>query len=129
MTDIPLVFDTSDFAELEGILPTLKEKIGDIDENRRSLMEASPLYHVAEIETPVLIIYGSEDQRVDPDHSHRLMLMMDVFQKSYESSEVVGAAHSFTWLESQSVYPRLRRFLAKHLMPDRATETEGSGSP
>ena len=57
------------------------------------------------------------------------MLMLDVFRKSYETMAVIGAAHSFTWRESQLVYPRLRRFLTNYLMSDRATDGEGSGSP
>jgi dipeptidyl aminopeptidase/acylaminoacyl peptidase len=122
VTDIPLLFETSDFSYSDKTLPIAKEQIGDVDANRRSLMDASPLYHVDEIESPVLIVYGTEDRRVDPDHAHRLIVMMDLLGKSYEATEVVGAGHSFTYAESQSVWPRLREFLTEHL---RAGSSEG----
>lgn len=118
VSDIPLLFETSDWSELAGVRSLARQRIGDPEQERRSLMDASPLYHVDRIQTPVLIMYGTRDRRVDPEHSHRLMLMMDVHGKEYEAVEIVDAGHSFTHLERQAVYPRLLEFLKKYLFVD-----------
>jgi dipeptidyl aminopeptidase/acylaminoacyl peptidase len=127
VTDIPLLFDTSDWADLVGLRSVARQLIGDPERERRDLMDASPLYHVDRFHTPVLIVYGTRDRRVDPDHSHRLMLMMDVHDKKYEAVEVVGAGHSFTYLEGQAVFARLLEFLKKHLFVDPESEEMGAG--
>jgi len=119
-TDIPLLFDTSDFADVKEILPELKKRIGDVEGNRQALMDASPLYHVDQMETPVLIIYGTRDRRVDPEHSHRLMLIMNLFEKDYEAVELRGAGHSPDYREWRSIAKQLRRFLEKHLKLDQS---------
>ncbi len=126
VTDIPLLFESSDWSYIEEILPIQKEAIGDVKANRQALMRDSPLYHVDQIETPVMIIYGTEDVRVDPDHAHRLMLMMNLLGKKFEAIEVVGAAHSFTDLESQHVFPKMLEFLSKYLMPVDPVELESN---
>jgi dipeptidyl aminopeptidase/acylaminoacyl peptidase len=88
-------------------------------------MEISPAYHVDEIHTPVFVIYGTEDRRVDPDHSHRLLLMLETHGKEHESLEVRGAAHSPTKKEWELVSIALRRFLTRYLFPS----TEFVGDP
>lgn len=125
VTDIPLLFDTSDWADLAGVRSVARQRIGDPERERRDLMDASPLYHVDRFQTPVLIMYGTHDRRVDPDHSHRLMLMMDVHDKQYEAVEIVGAGHSFSHLQGQAVFARLLEFLKKHLFVDRERDEMG----
>ncbi len=80
-------------------------------------MEISPAYHVDQIHTPVFVIYGTEDQRVDPDHSHRLLLMLETFGKEHQSLEVKGAEHSPTKREWELISIALRRFLTRYLFP------------
>jgi len=80
-------------------------------------MEISPAYHVDEIHTPVFVIYGTEDHRVDSDHSHRLLLMLETLGKEHESLEVKGAAHSPTKREWELISIALRRFLTRYLFP------------
>lgn len=119
VTDVPLSFDSSDFADNERALKGFAEVVGDVATDRDRLIEISPVYHVDRIRTPVYVIYGTEDRRVDPDHSHRLLLMLETLGKQHETLEVQGAAHSFSEAQWIVVAPAVRRFLTEHLLPDR----------
>lgn len=125
VTDIPFSFQGDDCADAEGCLEEFAKIVGDPATERDKLIEISPAYHVDEIHTPVFVIYGTEDRRVDPDHSHRLLLMLETLGKEYESLEVKGAAHSPTKREWVLISIALRRFLTRHLFPS----TEFVGDP
>jgi dipeptidyl aminopeptidase/acylaminoacyl peptidase len=117
VTDVPFSFVGNDCADTEGCLDAFADIVGDPKTERDKLMEISPAYHVDEIHTPVFVIYGTEDRRVDPDHSHRLLLMLETFEKEHQSLEVKGAAHSPTKKEWELVSIALRRFLTRYLFP------------
>jgi len=115
--DIPLGFSDGECADSERCVESLVDIVGDPKTERDKLVEISPAYHVDQIHTPVFVIYGTEDQRVDPDHSHRLLLMLETFGKEHESLEVKGAAHSPTEEEWELISVALRRFLTRYLFP------------
>lgn len=116
-TDIPLGFSDGECADSERCVESLVDIVGDPKTELDKLVEISPAYHVDEIYTPVFVIYGTEDRRVDPDHSHRLLLMLETLGKEYESLEVKGAAHSPTKREWEFISVALRRFLTRYLFP------------
>ena len=124
VTDIPHSFETSDFADDERVLERFAEVVGDVETNRDHLVAISPAYHVREIETPVYVVYGTDDRRVDPDHSHRLLLMLETLGKEHQSLEVQGGRHGFTTREWIIVAPALRRFLTRHLFPSHRFEPD-----
>jgi hypothetical protein len=64
------------------------------------------------------MIFGDEDRRVDPDHSHRMLLMLETFGKQHESLEVKGMGHGYTRAEGVIVARAMRRFLSQYLFPD-----------
>jgi len=117
VSDIPLLYDSSDMADSKRVMDFYQEFVGDLETERDVLEDASPTYHVDAIETPVLFIYGDRDRRVDPDHSLRMMLTMDLLGKPYERLEVEGMRHSPTPLQWVIVSRATRRMLTKHLMP------------
>jgi dipeptidyl aminopeptidase/acylaminoacyl peptidase len=127
VTDIPFSFQGEDCSDAEGCLEEFAKIVGDPATERDKLIEISPAYHVDEIDTPIFVIYGTDDRRVDPDHSHRLLLMMETFGKEFESLEVKGAGHSPTKKEWELVSIALRRFLTRHLFP--STEFVGDPTP
>jgi dipeptidyl aminopeptidase/acylaminoacyl peptidase len=132
VTDVPFSFAGDDCADTEGCLEAFAEVVGDPKTERDKLIEISPAYHVDQIETPVFVIYGTEDRRVDPDHSHRLLLMLETLGKEHESLEVKGAGHSPTKREWELISIALRRFLTRYLFPsmdfvaDPIPEADGS---
>ncbi len=88
MSDVPLNFTTRDYAFSRLLQEKLAEIAGDPDEDRDKLMAISPAFRVDEIETPVFLIYGRDDLRVHPDHSQRMMLMLDLYGKEWDSLEI-----------------------------------------
>jgi dienelactone hydrolase len=120
VSDIPLVFEESDCADSERCARFWKDAIGDPDTDRAGLVDRSPAYHVRDIETPIFVSYGTEDVRVDPDHSHRLILMLETLGKEHRVLEIEGAEHGLTMRE-RAIYARaLRRFLTRYLFPGTA---------
>ena len=74
----------------------LAQRIFDI-----SLEGMSPETAVAELDFPVLVIHGTEDSRIPPDHSRR------VFDASPEGSRlwvVEGVAHAESFVENKAEY-------------------------
>ncbi|MFK7897057.1 MAG: alpha/beta hydrolase family protein [Myxococcota bacterium] len=120
VSDIPLVLDSSDIADSEKVAELFSEIAGDVEEERAKMVEASPVYHVDKIETPVFVLYGTEDRRVDPDHSHRVLLMMETLGKPFEVLEVDQMAHSPSRTEFVIVARSMRRFLTRYLNPGEA---------
>ncbi len=117
VTDIPFMFESSDFADYEYVLRQFAEVVGDVETERPRLLEISPVYQVRRMQTPVYVIYGTEDRRVDPEHSHRLLLMLDLLGKEHESLEIKGGKHSPDRRESIVIARSVRRFLTRHLFP------------
>lgn len=124
VSDIPLLADSSDMADSKQVMRAFEERIGNLESERERLIEASPAYHVEQIEVPTLVVYGTEDRRVDPDHAHRMILMFELLQKEHESLEVEGAGHGFHRDEGIIVARTLRRFLTAHLRPGEPFEPD-----
>lgn len=118
VSDIPLVSETSDFSDSKRVLEYWIDTVGDLKSERHQLIDASPAYHADKIDVPVFLIYGTQDRRVDPDHSHRMMLMLDLFGKEYDSLEIDGMRHSPGRLEWIIVMRAVRRNLTQHLLPE-----------
>jgi len=118
VTDVPFSFEGDECADAEGCLEEFAKIVGDPETERDKLVEISPAYHADQIHAPVFVIYGTEDHRVDPDHSHRLLLMLELFGKEHESLEVKGGAHSPTKREWELISVALRRFLTGYLFPN-----------
>jgi len=117
VSDIPLLFDTSDWSDSIRSRARMKELVGDFETERDDLIAVSPAYSVKGIETPILLIYGTEDRRVDPDHSHRMLLMLETYGKEHESMEIEGMGHGLTRDQWVEVVRRMRRFLTSYLLP------------
>ncbi|MHA7836057.1 MAG: S9 family peptidase [bacterium] len=115
--DVPHMFEEGECSDIEACLDVYARIIGDPEADRDELLRISPAYHVDEIETPILVVYGTDDVRVDPDHSHRLILMMELLGKPHEVLELQRGTHSPTRRE-RVIFARVaRRFLTRHLLP------------
>jgi len=117
VSDIPLLADSSDMADSKRVMLYYEKFIGDLESERDKLVAASPAYHVKEIETPILIVYGTADRRVDQDHSHRMLLMLETYGKEHESMEIEGMQHGYTRDEWIDIARAVRRYLTTHLLP------------
>lgn len=119
VTDIPLLYESSDFADVRSVLDFYEEFVGNPETERDELLDLSPVYQLERLETPLLVVYGDSDRRVDPDHAHRLLALLRLYGKDYEEIRVKDGHHSFTGDQWSGVLPAVRRFLTRHLMPDR----------
>jgi len=117
VSDIPLLYDSSDMADSKRAMDFYEEFVGDLETEREKLIAVSPAYHVKEIETPLFMVYGTADRRVDPDHSERMLLMLETYGKEHDSMKVEGMAHSPEREEWVTVARAIRRYLARFLFP------------
>ena len=53
----------------------------------------SPLDEVEKVNVPLLLIHGSVDQRVPPDHAKKYRKLLDKYEKDYQYLELDGADH------------------------------------
>jgi dipeptidyl aminopeptidase/acylaminoacyl peptidase len=113
--DIGLMFGTSDFAQTESGRKSFADIVGDPNDEYEKLLEASPIYNLEKIQIPLHISHGWLDQRVDIDHTYRLMAMLDLHGKKYESWIFDRARHSFTLEQAAIYYQELAAFLHQHL--------------
>jgi dipeptidyl aminopeptidase/acylaminoacyl peptidase len=118
VTDVPLLFQSSDFAATREGRRELAEIVGDPETEFDRLLAISPVYQVEKLRSPVLIAHGTKDVRVDPDHAHRLRAMLAAHGKPYEWHEIRGGRHSPTEAEWRAYALKLRAFLREHLKRD-----------
>ncbi|MFK7897954.1 MAG: alpha/beta hydrolase family protein [Myxococcota bacterium] len=118
VSDVPLMFESSDFADSKAALKLFTEVVGNPETELDRLLEISPVYQLEKIEVPVLVVYGDADRRVDRDHAHRLLALLRLYGKEYEEVRVKNGQHSFARSEWISVLPAIRRFLTAQLMPN-----------
>lgn len=118
VTDISLLFsgnwtDINRHARTYGMRAT----IGDPEADQERFRQTSPLYRVADIKVPVLVVQGVRDRRVDPVHADRFVSAaraagVDVQRINYDDG------HGFSDAETHADYlAQLEAFLARHLKP------------
>lgn len=92
---------------------TVKKQIG---EDRRQLQANSPLYLAKEIYTPVLLIHGESDRRVDVTHSRRLFKELTEHDKTVEYLELEKGNHFLDKNEHRvHTFRTMEAFLEKYL--------------
>lgn len=110
-------FVMTDYADHEIGRKFFVRDVGDPKRDRDELIRTSPAYHVGAIETPVLIVYGTDDRRVDPDQAHRMLMMLELHGKPHESIQVKEGEHGFEPDAMIAVMRAARRFMSRHLFP------------
>jgi dipeptidyl aminopeptidase/acylaminoacyl peptidase len=58
----------------------------------------SPLKEAKNVNVPMMIIHGSVDQRVPPEHAKKYLDALDRYEKDYEYVELEGADHFYNTL-------------------------------
>ncbi|MGD8190807.1 alpha/beta hydrolase family protein [Brevibacillus ginsengisoli] len=87
------------FEERQDMRRMLKRVVGHPEKQREAYLARSPIYRVDEVDCPVLIIHGTEDQNVGVEHARRLAQALEVHQKPYEIWLAEGASHLFDSME------------------------------
>jgi dipeptidyl aminopeptidase/acylaminoacyl peptidase len=116
VTDIALLLDTSDYGRKEDGRAFFTEVIGDPETDLEEMRRHSPVYRASEMDTPVLIMQGDEDVRVDLEHAERLAMMLELHRKPHELLIMPGLGHGgWSRRDIQWYFHRLRKFLDYHL--------------
>lgn len=76
VSDIPLIHTASDGARFEEGRKQLVEVFGDPKTEMPRLMETSPVYRYEAMTTPLMLVHGTEDLRVDFEHTRRIARML-----------------------------------------------------
>jgi len=97
-------------------LEMMYEQVGDPDKDKDLLMAASPVFHVDQIKSPLLVIQGAKDPRVNINESNQIVeaLKKRGIDVPYLVKENEG--HGFHNEENRfEAYEAMENFLQKHL--------------
>lgn len=138
VADRLLFFTASDSARSEEVRKEMVKVIGDPATDRDEMIATSPLYQYRKLTTPLMLVHGREDFRVDFEHTRRLVRMLNLDGRPPVVLALAGEGHGFNKLKSMAiVWTGIAGFLRQHLdqMPPKAptaskpAEQEPSPSP
>jgi dipeptidyl aminopeptidase/acylaminoacyl peptidase len=95
----------------------LERQMGHPTNNLKGYQVGSPVYDAANIQAPLLIFHGEEDERVHPKQSEQLVETLEKEGKTFEYYLYEGEGHGF--LQKGNVlhfYATLERFLDWYLI-------------
>jgi dienelactone hydrolase len=116
VTDWMLFFTASDGGNSARGREALEHYIGDPRTQAESLMRNSPIYRFREIKTPLLLIHGAEDTRVDYEHMRRLARMMNIAGVRPAAVTLEDEGHGFERLDNvEKAWSGIAGFLRRHL--------------
>jgi len=97
-------------------LNILHQRIGNPETETEFLESRSPLFHVDNIEIPMLIAQGANDPRVKQSESEQIVAAMEAKEIDHEYMLFADEGHGFAKPENRlEFYAAAERFLAKHL--------------
>ncbi len=95
----------------------LEKMMGSPAEDRQAYREGSPLWMVGNIERPILVAHGEQDDRVHPSQSAQLVDELKRLDKTFEYVTYPTEGHGLLRVGPQvDFYQRLERFLDWYLM-------------
>ncbi|MEM9580727.1 MAG: S9 family peptidase [Pseudomonadota bacterium] len=118
----------SDISTMIGEVPVywtgwpdwVRKYLGDPDneDDLQMMRDRSPLYHADNVQSPVMIIQGSNDVRVVQSQSDRMVEALKAAGKDVSYELIDGAGHTFSnmsWQQKMIMHRKIERFLATHL--------------
>ncbi len=95
-------------------------QIGHPARNRKAYLDGSPIHQVKQIQKPLLILHGLEDDIVPPYASEELVESLRKADKTFEYKTYSKESHGFMRRDSVvDRYSRIERYLDWYLMPYR----------
>jgi dipeptidyl aminopeptidase/acylaminoacyl peptidase len=93
-------------------------QLGHPARNRQVYLNASPLHQVEQVQKPVLILHGLEDDVVPPQASEEWVEALRRAGKTFEYKTYAGEPHGFLKRANlHDVWSRIERFLDWYLLP------------
>jgi len=94
------------------------EMVGNPESDKESMEAASPVYHIDKIKTPLFVVQGANDPRVNIDESDQIVRALR--QRGVDVPYMVkyDEGHGFANEENQfEVYKAMIGFLQRHMQP------------
>ncbi|MGO4221862.1 alpha/beta hydrolase family protein [Lysobacter sp. TAF61] len=95
VSDRALRFTASDNVRSAQARQILERIMGDPRTDMAQMQATSPLYHFRELTLPVMLVHGREDERVDFEHTRRLVRMFNLEQHPPVLLAFPDMGHSF----------------------------------
>ncbi len=102
----------------EGFRKTFYERMGDpnTEEGKAQLMRQSPLTHAGKIKTPLLVVQGANDPRVNKRESDQIVIALRDRNYPVEYLVADDEGHGFARpVNNMAMVATAEKFLAKHL--------------
>lgn len=116
VSDQMLLFTASDFSHSANDRKQLEELIGNPVTDADSMRTYAPLYRYQELTLPVMLVHGTEDVRVDYEHSRRLIRMLNLAGRPPVMMTLVGEGHGgFSKKNETALWNGVAGFLRAHL--------------
>jgi dipeptidyl aminopeptidase/acylaminoacyl peptidase len=92
--------------------------LGHPAKHREVYLDSSPIFQVQNVQKPVLILHGLEDEVVPPEAAEEWVEALRRAGKTFEYKTYAGVAHGFFKRAHQlDIYERIERFLDWYLLP------------
>lgn len=126
VSDRTLFFTASDAGRSEEGRRALEEAIGHPVRDAEEMRRYSPLYRYDELAVPVLLAHGTEDLRVDFEHTRRLSRMLGRAGRPPVLLALEGEDHGLAGEDAnRRLWEAVAGFLQAHLSP----RPEGPAAP
>jgi dipeptidyl aminopeptidase/acylaminoacyl peptidase len=104
----------ADLARWRDANPFVRDYLDDLC-GPEGLPVRSPIFRVAQIDAPVLLIHGDKDENVSVQQTVAMADALKSHGKQVETLIVPGASHFFTETQNADARRRLFDFLRRHL--------------
>lgn len=99
---------------------------GNSEQERERYDRVSPLKHADQIKAPVLIMHGTDDQRVPLAHAEKMRAVLKALDKPFELEYFAGEGHGISYVSNANkFYKHLFAFLDKYI----GQQTPGPAEP
>ncbi|SHN06293.1 alpha/beta fold hydrolase [Rhizobacter sp. OV335] len=105
-----------------------REMVGSVKQDKAQFDSVSPLKHADRIQAPVLLIHGTDDERVPIIHGKYMRTALLDQGKSVEWKPLLGAGHGFYVEDSRRIYDTILPFLARYIGPPSAAPASAATS-
>lgn len=120
VTDLPLLYDTTQVQFDKEALNEMADIIGDPTTDAKKLREVSPVYLAAKIKRPIFLAQGGQDTRVDVEQAYRLKLVMDTLNEPLDFKYYPDEIHGFDNTDDEvDFYLHLLDFLNRNIASNR----------
>jgi dienelactone hydrolase len=115
VSDRLLFITASDTGRTRQGRERLYRVFGDPATQAAALMATSPLYEYEKLTTPLLLVHGVEDERVDFEHTARLVRVLSRTPHPPMLLKLEDTGHGWSDKARATFWPVLAAFLAQHL--------------